>query len=183
VIVIGYGRFGQTVGQMLLGQGIQVTLIDSDPETIAVSGDFGMKVHYGDGIRVDLLRRAGAEEAQALIFCIDGDRLDEASLGLITQAFPNVAILVRAYDRRHLIRMGSAPVAGAVRDVFESAISLARQAMEVLGVDMAEIDNTETDYRERDAARLQEQRDTGNLRAGMDRMFNQRDAKIEEDCG
>jgi len=182
-IVVGYGRFGQTVGQMLVGQGVQVSLIDSDPETIAVAGDFGMKVHYGDGTRVDLLRRAGAEEAHALIFCLDGDQLDEASLKLIAKAFPDASILVRAYDRRHMMRIGTAPIAGAVRDVFESAIVLARQSMHALGIDNSEIDQTEADYRERDAARLKVQSETGDLRAGMDRMFSQRNSALGEDCG
>jgi len=182
-IVVGYGRFGQTVGQMLVGQGVHVTLIDSDPETIAVAGDFGMKVYYGDGTRVDLLRRAGADEAHALIFCLDGDQLDETSLKLIAKAFPEASILVRAYDRRHMMRIGAAPIAGAVRDVFESAIALARQSMAALGIDNAEIDQTEIDYRERDAERLKAQSETGDLRAGMDRMFSQRNSALKEDCG
>jgi hypothetical protein len=61
-IVVGYGRFGQTVAQMMMAKGIRVTLIDSKPSQIEVSGDFGMKVYYGDGTRIDLLRLAGAAE-------------------------------------------------------------------------------------------------------------------------
>ena len=40
-LIVGYGRFGQTVSQMLLAQGIQVTLIDTDIEMIDVAGKFG----------------------------------------------------------------------------------------------------------------------------------------------
>ena len=72
-LIIGYGRFGQTVGQMLLGQGIQVTLIDTDIEMIDVAGSFGAKVYYGDGTRLDVLRQAGAAEAELILFCHDGD--------------------------------------------------------------------------------------------------------------
>src|SRR3546814_2146413 len=61
-IVIGYGRFGQTVAQMLIGQNIAVTLIDQDVEMIEVAGSFGATVYYGDGTRIDLLRQAGAAE-------------------------------------------------------------------------------------------------------------------------
>ncbi|RYY45504.1 MAG: sodium:proton exchanger, partial [Sphingomonadales bacterium] len=63
-IVVGYGRFGQTVAQMLIGQNIPVTLIDSDVEMIETAGSFGMKVYYGDGTRTDLLRQAGAADAE-----------------------------------------------------------------------------------------------------------------------
>src|SRR3546814_6385628 len=63
-IVVGYGRFGQTVAQMLMAKGIAVTLIDSKPDQIERSGAFGMKVYYGDGTRLDLLRAAGARSEE-----------------------------------------------------------------------------------------------------------------------
>src|SRR3546814_17148002 len=62
-IVVGYGRFGQTVAQMLMAKGIAVTLIDSKPDQIERSGAFGMKVYYGDGTRLDLLRDAAIGRA------------------------------------------------------------------------------------------------------------------------
>ena len=61
VIVVGYGRFGQTVAQMLMAKKIPVTIIDSKASQIELSEEFGTKVYYGDGTRIDLLRTAGAE--------------------------------------------------------------------------------------------------------------------------
>ena len=75
-LIVGYGRFGQTVAQMLIAQGMPVTLIDTDIEMIDIAGEFGAKVYYGDGTRMDLLRQAGAPEAELILFCIDGDQLD-----------------------------------------------------------------------------------------------------------
>src|SRR3546814_16218675 len=59
-IVIGYGRFGQTVAQMLTAQGASVTLIDSNPVQIERTASFGRKVYYGDGRRSEE-RRVGKE--------------------------------------------------------------------------------------------------------------------------
>jgi glutathione-regulated potassium-efflux system protein KefB len=58
-LVVGYGRFGQTVAQMLMLSDIKVTLIDTDTQMIDVAGEFGSKVYFGDGTRIDLLRQAG----------------------------------------------------------------------------------------------------------------------------
>ena len=58
-LVVGYGRFGQTVAQMLIAQGIPVTLIDNDIEMIDVAGSFGAKVYYGDGTRMDPVASGG----------------------------------------------------------------------------------------------------------------------------
>ena len=167
-LVIGYGRFGQTTAQMLIAQGVSVTLIDQDPEMIDVAGSFGAKVYYGDGTRMDLLRQAGGAEAQAILFCIDGDVVDADLLHGVNAAFPQADVFVRAFDRRSLTKMDGARVAGTVREVLESAVCMGRMAMAALGVDGDEIDRTETEYRRRDTERLQVQTQSGDLKAGRE---------------
>jgi glutathione-regulated potassium-efflux system protein KefB len=170
-IIVGYGRFGQTVGQMLLAQGIAVTLVDTDIEMIDVAGSFGAKVYYGDGTRLDLLRQAGGADAELIMFCTDGDQIEAEFLEAVHEAFPKAAIFVRAFDRRALLKLKDAPVAGAVREVLDSAVRMARMAMERVGVDREEIDRTEDLYRARDRERLKAQLETGDLRAQIDRMI------------
>jgi len=170
-IIVGYGRFGQTVAQMLIAQGIAVTLVDRDIEMIDVAGSFGAKVYYGDGTRMDLLRQAGAADAELILFCTDGDQIEPEFLEGVHEAFPNAAIFVRAFDRRALLKLRAAPVAGAVREVLDSAVRMARMAMAKVGVDDEEIDRTEELYRARDRERLKAQLETGDLRARIDRMI------------
>jgi CPA2 family monovalent cation:H+ antiporter-2/glutathione-regulated potassium-efflux system protein KefB len=164
-LIVGYGRFGQTVGQMLIAQGIVVTLIDTDIEMIDVAGQFGAKVYYGDGTRLDLLRQAGAADAELILFCVDGDQIGPDLVEAVHEAFPKAAIFVRAYDRRSLLKLKDAPVAGVVREVLDSAVRMARQAMEAVGIEGEEIDRTEDLYRKRDRERLKIQLEAGDLRA------------------
>ena len=183
-LIIGYGRFGQTVGQMLITQGIQVTLIDTDIEMIDVAGDFGAKVYYGDGTRIDMLRQAGAAEAELILFCIDGDQLSAELMDAVHEAFPTAAIFVRAYDRRAVLKLKRAPLNGVVREVMESAVKMARMAMIAVGVDQSEIDSTEDRYRANDRERLRVQHETGDLLAARDIMItNAAPAAVEKDCG
>ncbi|KTF68621.1 cation:proton antiporter [Sphingomonas sp. HT-1] len=172
-VVVGYGRFGQTVAQILIAQDIPVTIIDRDVEMIETAGSFGMKVYYGDGTRIDLLRQAGAADAELILFCQDGDAMDTAIVEGVHAAFPKASIFVRAYDRRSIMKLKGAPVAGVVREVMESAVVMARRAMDAVGVDGAEIDKTEAEYRRRDIERLKRQKETGDLYAGRDGMFSQ----------
>ncbi len=171
-VVVGYGRFGQTVSQMLIAQGIPVTIIDRDVEMIETASTFGMKVYYGDGTRLDLLRQAGAGEAELLLFCQDGDGMDTEMMEGVHAAFPKASIFVRAYDRRSIMKLKGAPIAGAVREIMESAVVMARRAMDAVGVDGAEIDKTEAEYRRTDVARLAQQKETGDIYAGRDGMFS-----------
>lgn len=170
-IVVGYGRFGQTVAQMLVASDIPVTLIDSDTEMIEVAGQFGAKVYFGDGTRIDLLRLAGAGEAQLILFCIDGDQLDAETIEAIHLAFPDAAIYARGFDRRTVIRLRHAPVNYVVREVLESAVRMARLALEALEASEEDIDRAEAMYRALDRERLHVQIETGDLRAARDRIL------------
>jgi CPA2 family monovalent cation:H+ antiporter-2/glutathione-regulated potassium-efflux system protein KefB len=180
-VIVGYGRFGQTVAQMLIAQGIAVTLIDTDIEMIDVAGSFGAKVYYGDGTRLDMLRQAGAAEAELILFCIDGDQVEPEFVEAVHEAFPKAAIFVRAYDRRALLKLRDAPIAGAVREVLDSAVRMGRMAMAKVGVDREEIDRTEGFYRARDRERLKAQLETGDLRARIDRMFTAPETAADEE--
>ncbi|HYE28696.1 MAG TPA: cation:proton antiporter [Allosphingosinicella sp.] len=182
-IIVGYGRFGQTVAQMLNAQGIAVTLVDNDIEMIDVAGTFGATVYYGDGTRLELLRQAGAAEAELILFCTDGDQIEPEFLEGVHEAFPNASIFVRAYDRRALLKLRDAPIAGAVREVLDSAVRMARLAMEQVGVGAEQIDRTEDLYRARDRERLKAQLETGDLRARSERIITEPEKTIDTDCG
>jgi CPA2 family monovalent cation:H+ antiporter-2/glutathione-regulated potassium-efflux system protein KefB len=173
-LVVGYGRFGQTVAQMLLAADIPVTLIDTDAEMIDVAGEFGAKVYFGDGTRLDLLRQAGAAEAEAILFCLDGEQPDAALIRAVHEAFPNAGIFVRAYDRRMLVALRDAPVDFVVREVMESAVQMVRAALEHLGDSAEDIDRAETYYRKNDRERLDIQKDKGDIRAARDQTITQR---------
>ena len=170
-LVIGYGRFGQTVSQMLMGHGFTVTLIDKKPAQIEVSSQFDMKVYYGDGTRVDLLHSAGADQAQLIVFCIDDQAFGPKQLAPIRESFPQARILVRVFDRRQLVAFTDSGVTGIVREVYESAICMGIQSLQALGVSDEEIAEVERQYRANDDQRLAIQREHGNLMVAKDLMY------------
>ncbi|MDO9362245.1 MAG: cation:proton antiporter [Sphingopyxis sp.] len=170
-IVVGYGRFGQIVAQMLNAVDCSVTLIDKKPSQIETSGRFDTKVYYGDGLRVDVLRRADAEEARLIIFCTDDRSVDANVLTPIVKAFPNAKILTRVFDRRQLMAIDGAGVDGAVRETFESSIALGLLALKQIDVSEQEIADVEQALRHLDSERLDAQISEGDLTAGMDHRF------------
>jgi len=133
VIVLGYGRFGQIVTRLLRAQGYSMTLIDDDPAQIELVKRFGVKVFYGDGGRLDILRAAGAAEAQMIVIAVaGGDRiLDIAEL--IRRHFPDVKIAARAIDRSHAHELMALGVEVFERETFRGAITLGAKALTALG--------------------------------------------------
>jgi CPA2 family monovalent cation:H+ antiporter-2 len=170
-IVVGYGRFGQMVAQMLHAVDCSVTLIDKKPQQIELSGRFNVTVYYGDGLRLDVLRQAGAESAQLIAFCIDDRSLSKAALKQIAKAYPQAQLLVRTFDRRHLIDLNGAPIRFAVREVYESAIAMGLVALDAIGIKAEEIAEAERAVRGLDEARLAAQIASGDLAAARHLRF------------
>jgi glutathione-regulated potassium-efflux system protein KefB len=164
-MVIGFGRFGQLVNQMLLTSGTDVTVIDNDIEMIEAAGNFGFKVYYGDGKRLDVLRAAGADNAEVICICIDNQEVAVAMTEMVKANFPMAKLLVRAYDRRHAIEIMAHEPDLVVRETFESALVFGRHTLQALGKTLDESELVLEDVRKRDLARLEMQR-VGDLKSG-----------------
>ena len=154
VIIVGGGRFGQVVAQMLAARGVLVTMIDLDAELIDVSARFGIKVYWGDGRRLDILRAAGVDHAGLLLFAIDGAWDPAAVLDPIRTEWPDLTILARAFDRTHLLALRRAGIETVVRETFESGVEMGRAALASLGTPIGIIAAIDEEFRRRDADRL-----------------------------
>lgn len=166
-VVIGYGRFGQGVSQTLMAGGLSTTVIDKKAEQIDIAEEFGSKVYYGDGFRMDLLRQAGAGEAQLIMFCAD-EVPEKDFLESVAEAFPDAAIYVRGFDRRSVIDLADSPAEYVIREVFESAVRMAKMALEKVGESEHAIDDAEATYRKHDKERMDVQIEGGDIYAAKE---------------
>ena len=155
VLVIGFGRFGQVASQSLLARGFDVAIIDTDTEMIRSAADFGFKIYYGDGTRLDVLKASGAEQARALLVCVDNRAAADRIVALARAEFPHLKLLVRSYDREHSLKLIGAGVDYQVRETFHSAMAFGQAALAQLGVPDEEAAQIAAEVRRRDAERLQ----------------------------
>jgi glutathione-regulated potassium-efflux system protein KefB len=165
VLIIGFGRFAQVVSQPLLARDVDVSIIENDVEMIQAAGNFGFKVYYGDGTRLDTLRASGAGKAEAVLVCVDKPEAADRIVQLVKSEFPGVKLFVRAFDRGHSLRLIEAGVDYHIRETFESALKFGEAVLVDLGVSEDEAADTVAEVRRRDAARLDLQV-TGGLTAG-----------------
>lgn len=160
VIVAGFGRFGQVVARILKLRGYDVTLIDNDPERIRIAETFGDKVFFGDLRRSDVLKLAAAGEARAIFLCGDQPEAIAKALTKLRARLPNTPIFCRAHDRFEQTRLERLGATGAVREYFESAVGLAREALDTLG-EGAVAEETIDEFRRRDTHLLRLQAEYG----------------------
>ncbi len=173
-IVVGGGRFGQVVSQMLAARGIVVTSIDLDAEIIDISLRFGIKVYFGDGRRIDILRAAGIDHAGLLIYAIDGAWDPVSTLVPIRAEWPDLPILARAFDRTHWLALRRAGVETVVRETFDSGVRMGREALICLHTPANIIDAIEAEFRHRDAERLDLQLSSGEAESGGEQVISGR---------
>ena len=154
VLIIGFGRFAQVVSQPLLARDVDVSIIDLDVEMIQAAGNFGFKVYYGDGTRLDVLRASGAGNAETILVCVDKQADADKIVELVKAEFPLTKLFVRAYDRGHAIRLVQAGVEYQLRETFESALVFGYQVLIDLGFTHEQAEETIEDVRRRDEERL-----------------------------
>lgn len=134
VILAGFGRFGQIVGRLLLANNIGVTVLDHNAKHIARVREFGYKLFYGDGTRIDLLHTAGAENAKLLIICVDGREKINEIVRQTKQHYPHLKILVRAYDVMHVHELQELKADYIEREVFQGSLNMGKHALKELGM-------------------------------------------------
>jgi CPA2 family monovalent cation:H+ antiporter-2/glutathione-regulated potassium-efflux system protein KefB len=166
-LIIGFGRFGQVVSQPLISRGCSVSIIDTNPAYIRIAEQFGFKVYYGDGARLDILHAAGAATARAILICIDDREAARRIAELARAEFPLVPVLARARDREHAIELIHAGVAYQLRETFESALAFGEQALLAIGDEPDAASAVMAEVRRRDAERL-DMETVGGIYAGRD---------------
>jgi len=172
VLVIGFGRFGQIVSQVLLARGVDVTIIEANAERIRQAARFGFRIYFGDGTRIDVLRAAGAEEAQLFCVCVNDAQTTNRIVDLLVESFDHGEIYARAWDRAHTLELIEKGVDYELRETYESALVFGGEALKALGLDREEVDETLADVRRRDAERLAWQR-SGDFSSGRHLMHPQ----------
>ncbi|MGN6364923.1 monovalent cation:proton antiporter-2 (CPA2) family protein [Asticcacaulis taihuensis] len=154
VIIAGFGRFGQIVGRFMVSQGVEITVLEKSPEQVELLRKFGSKAYFGDATRLDLLRSAGAEEARLLVVAVDDADSAVEIVKLARQNFPHLKVFARARNRRHAFDLDRAGADYYHRELLDSSLTMARDAMIALGYPKADIERRAKKFRNHDIETL-----------------------------
>lgn len=135
ILIVGMGRFGQIVNDLLRLSGYATTVVDLNPNMIKGFNEYGIKSYFGDASRREFLIAAGLEQAEMLVVAIDNKEQASAIVHFAREVNPNIKIIARAYDRFHTFDLYDAGVNEAVRETFDSAVRTGRVALENLGME------------------------------------------------
>jgi CPA2 family monovalent cation:H+ antiporter-2 len=152
-IVVGAGRVGRLVSDMLTVHGIPYVAIDSDSDLIQRARRRGYRAVFGDAARGNTLDRLGIDRAPAVILTMDEPVLAQRLVTKLRKTYPELPIIARARDLNHAVALYRAGASHAVPETLESSLQLSEAVLVDLGVPMgpviASIHEKRDEFRER----------------------------------
>jgi CPA2 family monovalent cation:H+ antiporter-2 len=134
VLVVGYGRVGRLVADMLGRHGIPWTAVERVPRLIEAARREGHEVFFGDAARPELLQRFGLDTALAVVVTMDSLEATEAVVAAARALHPDLPILARARDGGQAQRLYELGVTEAVPETIEASLQLSEALLSRLGV-------------------------------------------------
>ncbi|MEO8453779.1 MAG: cation:proton antiporter [Sphingomicrobium sp.] len=139
VIILGFGRVGRMVAEMLDAHDKPYVAIDSDVDSVSAARKENFRVAFGDVARPGLIERLRERAPSAFILTMDNPVLVIRLARKLRRAFPDLPIVARARDTAHAAELYKAGVTDAVPETLEASLQLAEAALVDLGVAMGPV--------------------------------------------
>ena len=138
-VIIGFGRVGRMVADMLKTHGKTFVAVEADVDSVAAARREGYPVIFGDVARAELVDRLRLGHADALILTMDDPVLTVRLARKVRGWVPNLPIIARARDADHAAELYKAGVTDAVPETLESSLQLSEAVLVDLGVAMGPV--------------------------------------------
>jgi len=138
-VIIGFGRVGRLVAEMLSKHGRSYLAVDSNIDTVAACRREGFPVVFGDVARPELVDRLNLGHASALILTMDDPVLNVRLTKKVRAWCPDLTIVARARDARHAADLYRAGATDAVPETLESSLQLSEAVLVDLGIAMGPV--------------------------------------------
>ena len=169
VVIVGFGRVGQLVAEMLGRHGKTFLIIDADPSVVSRHRRRGARILFGDATRRDFLERISLTDAQALVVTLPDAAATEAVVTAAREIRSDLTLVVRARDDRHAARLYELGATDAVPETVEASLQLAENTLVDIGVPMglviASIHERREEFRKLFRAKIDGDREPRAVRA------------------
>jgi CPA2 family monovalent cation:H+ antiporter-2 len=134
VIIAGFGRVGQLLARVLDANQVPFLALDTDAELVERLRRARLPVYFGDASRGEILDKAGAERAAAVVITLDQTDAARRAAHAVRRHFPEVPLVARARDEAHAALLRQAGARGVVPETLEAGLQLSGHVLEALGI-------------------------------------------------
>ncbi|MBB18124.1 MAG: potassium transporter, partial [Rickettsiales bacterium] len=139
VIIMGFGRVGQSVSRLLKSEAIPYLVVDADPVRVQESQSAGQPVYFGDVRQNDILKAVGIERAKLVLITFDEHNKAMAVIQLISSLYPDLPIVVRTRKDYRMSELYKAGASQVVPEILEGSLMLVSQVLHLSGIPMSRI--------------------------------------------
>ncbi|MCX8477572.1 MAG: cation:proton antiporter [Sphingomonas sp.] len=133
-VVIGFGRVGRTVADMLRRHGLSYLGVDADIDNVNAARKEGYTVLFGDVTRSELVDQLRLGHAKALVLTMDDPVLTVRLTKRVRSWVPDLPIIARARDADHAAELYKAGATDAVPETLESSLQLSEAVLVDVGI-------------------------------------------------
>ncbi|MBC9071195.1 cation:proton antiporter [Thauera sp. CAU 1555] len=133
VLIAGFGRIGRLLARTLDADNIPYVALDTSAKHVADARADGLPVFFGNASRLELLRRANAENASMLVLTMDNPNAVEHVVEVVRAEWPQLPVLARARDARHAARLLALGATEVVPETLEASLQLAGRVLSLTG--------------------------------------------------
>lgn len=156
VVIVGFGRVGQTVAKALSLGGVRYVALDLHHRRVTKCHKDGLAVFYGNGADIGILNAVGTGRASAAVITTDQSASTDRAVKALRDSFPDLKIFVRARDLRHRQVLTQEGATSVVPEALEASIQLAGVVLRAMGTSVETIDTVEQEFRRDDYLALEE---------------------------
>jgi len=139
VVIVGYGRVGRHIANLLGQMSIPCLVIDSDAERVEEINRRGIPSLYGDASNSEVLTHAGLERARALVVAGPGESASEMVVAAARDLSADLPIIARSTTEegiKHLAALGAQHV---IHPELEGGLEIVRHTLLKLDFPLQEI--------------------------------------------
>jgi CPA2 family monovalent cation:H+ antiporter-2 len=136
VIVVGFGRVGELVTDLLKAHNIEYMVVDINPQVTTRARAMNVEAWYGDASAAEFLHSLGIERARAVVVTASNPVFTDQVVKAVRAMREDVHIIARARDASHAQRLYEMGATDAVPETIEASLQLAENTLIDLGVPM-----------------------------------------------
>lgn len=141
IIIVGFGRMGQLLAEILNAQGLRYVAIDIDMHRSTRKHPLGEPVYFGDVSRPELLHRVHASQSAAIVLTMDHADAALHATRAIRREFADIPLLARAHDEDHAHALREAGASRVMPETLEAGLQLSSSVLQTVGMNDMEVND------------------------------------------
>ncbi len=148
IILVGFGRVGHRIGEILNTAGESYIALDNDPAAVEKGRADGHPIYFGDAHNPELMKMCGAYRANTVIITLNDPKATERLVQFLRSSCPTIPLYARGHSLEQCMTLRRIGASDVVSENMEASLELARMALDTIGMEQGQQESIINGYRQ-----------------------------------